>query len=61
MRDRTRMHRVRWVTLIRCKDGRQMDKTETRLIGRYRPELNIAGIPPASVTPRTRTRAADEE
>jgi hypothetical protein len=43
--DPTRRRRVAWVTLIRCRDGRQMDRTEERLIRKYRPELNIAGIP----------------
>jgi GIY-YIG catalytic domain len=45
MSDPARKHRIRSITLIRCKDGRQMDKTELRLIRRYRPELNTAGIP----------------
>jgi hypothetical protein len=45
MVDPSRRHRIRAVTLIRCKDELTMDRTEDRLIRRYRPELNTAGVP----------------
>jgi excinuclease UvrABC nuclease subunit len=45
MIDPAKKYRVRHITLIRCRDGRRMDDTERRLIQRYRPELNTAGIP----------------
>ena len=45
MSNPARRHRVRKVTLIRCKNQLTMDRTEDRLIRRYRPELNIAGVP----------------
>lgn len=45
MRSEGKRYRVRWITLIRCRTQRQMDATEARLIRRYRPELNTAGIP----------------
>ncbi len=44
MTDRAKRYRVRWVTLLRCTSERRMNEAEERLIGRYRPELNIAGI-----------------
>ncbi|OHV52786.1 MULTISPECIES: GIY-YIG nuclease family protein [unclassified Frankia] len=44
MSDSTRRYRVQRVTVIRCRDGRQMDRTEGRLIEEYQPTLNIQGI-----------------
>ena len=44
MGDAEKRSRVRKVTLIRCRTYSQMCKTELRLIRRYRPELNTAGL-----------------
>jgi hypothetical protein len=45
LRDPARRYRIHWVTLIRCRTERRMEETEGRLIRKYRPELNTAGIP----------------
>ncbi|MCM3884292.1 hypothetical protein [Frankia sp. R82] len=44
MGDRQKRHRVQRVTVIRCRDGRQMNRTEEKLIAEYQPTLNILGI-----------------
>jgi hypothetical protein len=43
--DAAKRDRIRYVTLIRCRDRQQMDDTERRLIQLHRPEWNTAGIP----------------
>jgi len=45
MSDPGKRHRIRSVTVIRCQTERQMDTTELRLIRKYRPALNTAGVP----------------
>jgi hypothetical protein len=45
MNDPVKRARVRRVMVIGCKTERQMDSTELRLIRKYRPELNTAGVP----------------
>lgn len=44
MNDSTKRILTYRITLLRCANEMQMDATERRLIARYQPELNTAGI-----------------
>jgi predicted GIY-YIG superfamily endonuclease len=44
MSDPKKRYRIQTVSVIRCETERQMGTTELRLIRKYRPELNTAGV-----------------